>query len=569
MSHLRDKVLGTIFAAVLLMVPALVGAQEHKTKNDSPSPNRPAASAPAQRGATNNRQPAGMSGQRQGTNNRQPAGMSGQRQGTNNRQPAGMSGQRQGTNTGNRGTPNTTTKHAPYNAGDRSNQPGRGPRTATNAPGRTTGPGAAGANVGRSKKPGPSVGSRPGSAPVAGRPNSARPGYAGRSAGPGDRSNRPALERTTRNVGGHNVGYDRGGRVRTIQTRSGATVYRGTHNNVRVVRELPGGRRVVYAGRNYGLMERNYVRGYRMRTYYDHGRYRAVVYRPYTWYGRPYYVYAPYYYYHPAYYAWAFNPWARPVYYRWGWAGDPWYPYYGYYFAPSPYYLGANLWLTDFILAENLRMAYEAQQNEGAPPVRRMAGNEVQLTPEVKQMIAEEVKQQLDAEKAASARTSTAGSPVTAKDEMPPALDPGITVFVVASNLDVATPDGNECELTPGDVISRIDDTPDSDGKVQVRVTSSKEGDCARGSKPVVAVADLQDMHNRFREQLDAGLKQLAANQGKNGLPAAPDTGTSAAPDVPMPEPDKDVHAQMQGLEKEADEAEQDVKKSSPSGGGN
>jgi hypothetical protein len=310
-------------------------------------------------------------------------------------------------------------------------------------------------------------------------------------------------------------------------------------------------------------MERNYVRGYRMRTYYEHGHYRAVVYRPYTWHGRPYYVYAPYYYYRPAYYGWAFNPWAAPVYYRWGWAGDPWYPYYGYYFAPAPFYPYASLWLVDFILAENLRMAYDAQQSEGAPPVRRMAGaspNEVQLSPEVKQMIAEEVKQQLDAEKAASARTTSAGSPATSQDQLPPALDPGHTVFVVASNLEVATPDGNACELTPGDVITRIDDTPDSNDRVQVRVTSSKEGDCARGSKPAVKVADLQDMHNRFREQLDAGLKHLADNQGKNGLPAAPDTRTSAAADVPTPEPDQEVYDQMQEMQKEADEAEQDAK---------
>jgi hypothetical protein len=363
----------------------------------------------------------------------------------------------------------------------------------------------------------------------------------------------------------------RGNRLAMVR-KGDMTIYRGVHNNVRVVRELPGGRRVVYTGRNYGHMERNYVRGYRMRTYYEYGRYRAVVYRPYYWRGRPYYVYMPYYYYRPAYYGWAYNPWAAPVYYRWGWASDPWYSNYGYYFAPAPFYLGANLWLTDFILAENLRMAYDAEQRasleESAPPARYMAGaspNEVQLTPEVKQAIAEEVKQQLDAEKAASTRASAAGSPLASKDEMPPALDPGITVFVVASNLAVATPDGNECELTPGDVISRIDDTPGSDDKVQVRVTSSKEGDCTRGSKPAVAVADLQDMHNRFREQLDLGLKQLAANQGKNGLPAAPDTSTSAAADVPTPEPDKDVYTEMQGLQKEADEAEQDAKQRSSS----
>ena len=132
------------------------------------------------------------------------------------------------------------------------------------------------------------------------------------------------------------------------------TIYRGVHNNVRVVRDLPGGRRVVFAGRNYGHMDRDYVRGYRLRTYYEHGRYRAVVYRPYYWRGRPYYVYAPYYYYRPAYYGWAYNPWARPISYRWGWFGDPWYPYYGYYFAPAPFYSGASFWLADFILAETL-----------------------------------------------------------------------------------------------------------------------------------------------------------------------------------------------------------------------
>ena len=144
-------------------------------------------------------------------------------------------------------------------------------------------------------------------------------------------------QRTIRDVGGHKVGYDGSGRVRTIQTHSGATIYHGRNNGVRGVRNLPGGRHVEFTGRNYGHMERNYVRGYRMRTYYEHGRYRAVVYRPYSWRGRSYYVYAPYYYYRPAYYGWAYNPWAAQVYYQWGWMGNPWYGYYGYYFAPAPF----------------------------------------------------------------------------------------------------------------------------------------------------------------------------------------------------------------------------------------
>ena len=368
----------------------------------------------------------------------------------------------------------------------------------------------------------------------------------------------------TTHVAGHTVVRYPSGRT-VIQTRSGATIYRGAHNNVRVVHEFPGGRRVVFAGRNYGHMERNYARGFRQRTYYEHGRYRAVVYRSYMWRGRPYYIYAPYYYYRPGFYGWAYNPWAAPVYYQWGWAGYPWYGYYGYYFAPAPFYPGADLWLTDFILAENLKMAYDAQQSSEMPPVSQQANT--QLTPEVKQMIAEEVKQQLMAEKAAAARQTD--SPTPASDNPPPALDPARTVFVVASDLDVATPSG-DCELTPGDVINRIDDTPDGDGMVMVRVASSKQGDCTPGSKPAVNVADLQDMSNRFREQVDAGLKQLAENSGKNGLPTAPDASTTPDKDVPTPEPDKDVYAQMQDLQKQADQAQQDINRQSAGGvGGN
>ena len=468
----------------------------------------------------------------------------------------------------NNNTSSPPPKQAP--APNRSTAQPQRPATANHPPSKT------------SQRPGANPTTRPGTT------TTTRPGTA--TTRPGTTTTRPATttrptttrattsvtrvpQRTIRDVGGHKVGYDPAGHVRTIQTRSGATIYRGVHGNYRAVREFPGGRRIVFAGRNYGHMERPYARGYRMRTYYENGRYRAVVYRSYLWRGRPYYVYAPYYYYRPAYYGWAYAPWGVPVYYQWGWAGNPWYGYYGYYFAPAPFYPGANLWLTDYILAENLRMAYDAQQSgggEGVPPVRAAEANpnDVQLSPEVKQMIAEEVKQQLAAEKAAAARP--ADSPATPASVPPPALDPGRTVFVVASALDVATPAG-DCELTPGDVINRIDDTPDSDDMVTVRVASSKQGDCAQGSKPAVKVADLQDMSNRFREKLDAGLQQLAANSGKNGLPTAPDTSTTAAPDVPTPEPDKDVYAQMQGLQKEADQAEQDVQRQSASGqvGGN
>ena len=85
--------------------------------------------------------------------------------------------------------------------------------------------------------------------------------------------------------------------------------------------------------------------------------------------------------------------------------------------------------------------------------------------------------------------------------------------------------DGADCSLSPGDVVTRLDDNPDADQKVKVLVSSSQKSDCHSGSQLSMAVDDLQEMHNHFREQLDSGLKTLAENQGKNGIPAGPAPG--------------------------------------------
>jgi hypothetical protein len=65
-------------------------------------------------------------------------------------------------------------------------------------------------------------------------------------------------------------------------------------------------------------------------------------------------------------------------------------------------------------------------------------------------------------------------------------------------------------------------------------------------------------MHNQFRQQIDSGLKTLADNQGKNRLPAAPDTHTSAG-EVPAPAPD-DVQAELQKQQADANQTETEVK---------
>jgi len=71
-------------------------------------------------------------------------------------------------------------------------------------------------------------------------------------------------------------------------------------------------------------------------------------------------------------------------------------------------------------------------------------------------------------------------------------------------------------------------------------------------------------MHNHFREHIDAGLKQLAANQGK-GLPTAPDT-TMVASEVPPAAPDTNADSEIQNQRKQADQTEQEVVRQTSSG---
>jgi len=171
---------------------------------------------------------------------------------------------------------------------------------------------------------------------------------------------------------------------------------------------------------------------------------------------------------------------------------------------------------------------------------------------------------QTDSGKAGSSSGGGGAQPAST-NEVPPALDPARRIFVVADEVDV-TADGQECALTQGDVITRLTDTPDGDQKVNVSVTSSKKGDCAAGKSVLVAVDDLQEMHNHFQEQLDAGMKELASKQGTGGLPKAPDTGTTAS-DVPAPDPDKTAAKSLEDQDKSADQTETDVKQEAASGG--
>jgi hypothetical protein len=416
----------------------------------------------------------------------------------------------------------------------------------------------------------------------------------------GSLAHRAAPSREIRTRSGQTVHASfRGGHVRTIEAHN-MRIERGMHGQRRVVMER-NGRRIVTMGHNRGFVQRPYYRdrygrAYVQRTYYYGGRRYAYAYRTYYYGGSPYYYYAPPYYYHPAYYGWASQPWPAPAYYNWQYQAQPWYGYYGpNYYQPAPSYPAASNWLSDYSVGQYLKSAYEARQNNTgyllpqftsagvvasllstdplvgmfAPPSAAAylpAGKDSSsgqgITPEVKKEITEELQMQLDAEKNSAATPNAA----PANADQSPVLDPKHHIFLVASNLTATTDSGDECDLNPGDVLYRTGDTAGDDNKVDVTVKAAQKDDCAAGTNTAIAVDDLQEMQNHLREEMDAGLKELAANQGKNGLPAAPDTATTAG-EVPPPAADNSADKDLQQAQTDADQTENEVQQSASADG--
>lgn len=336
------------------------------------------------------------------------------------------------------------------------------------------------------------------------------------------------------------------------------SVVRADHSRVFAERGRRG-----YVERGYNYHGREFARRsyyYNGRAYdrYYHGYYRGGVYMN---------VYAPGYYYAPAFYGWAYNPWAAPITWGWGWGGSPWYGYYGYYFNPYPVYPSAAFWLTDYMISASLQAAFAAHQEAGEaagdpPPT---SGGSPAMTPEVKQMIADEVKAQLALENQEAQQNAQQKDVDPASSGITRLLSDGHPhVFVAGDGVDVVDANGQECAISDGDAL-RLQAAPPADAtEAQLVVLSSKGGkECPRSSTVTVQVSDLQEMQNHMRETIDQGLQDLKEKQGKGGLPAAPPSAqgqpSSAlyASAAPLPETNaaKDIQQQTQ----EADQAEKEV----------
>ena len=401
--------------------------------------------------------------------------------------------------------------------------------------------------------------------------------------------------RTVSLKGGGTASFRQNGQIRSIN-RNGMHISNGLHGGRTVMSER-GGTRIVSTGHG-GYVQRSYMtRGgvsYYSRTYYAGGAYHVGVYRSYYYGGFHYYGYHPGFWFHPGFYGWGWHPWGAPFYWGigiggWGWAGAPWWGFYSGWWNPYPYYAGPWFWLTDWLVAQQLQAAYAAQANAAAGydsgPANyggggsanysdsgggQPANTQVTLSPEVKDAIAEEVKAQLqEQEQQAPSQglgSNTGSAPAPTGDQVPPALDPARRTFVVNNAITLVS-DGQECELTGGDVLTRLTDTPDAKQKVTASVQASKKGECSEGKQVLVSVDDLQEMHNHFVEQLNNGMKELAAKQGTNGMPKAPDASTVAS-DLPDPQPDQNASKEISDQQAQADQAEAQAKQDAASAGG-
>jgi|HubBroStandDraft_6_1064221.scaffolds.fasta_scaffold05107_6 hypothetical protein len=377
---------------------------------------------------------------------------------------------------------------------------------------------------------------------------------------------------------GVTVKLDAHGHPAAIHDGHTTTISRGPHGERRVETLRADRSRLVSTGRHRGFAEQRFTQGgkdYARRSYYDHGHTFARVYHPYFYGGYPFYSYVPTFYYGPAYYGWAYNGWPVPVPYTWGWYRSPWFAPYGYYFSPYAAYPAPAFWIADYAIAASLQAAAEETGSASlrhqagvvlasAHPDDQNGGASVVMSKELKDTIAQQVKIIIADEKTAAAAQGNL-PPDEDADQVPPSLDPRFKLFIAFSSLSLDTNDG-ACALTAGDIVRRTEDTPDANNTLSVEVVSSKKDDCAVGTASRMALDDLEEMHDSFRQKIDDGLKSLSENQGKGGIPNGP-----AATVHPLPEgettPDPTVESDLEKQQQAADATEKDVQDISPDSG--
>lgn len=255
------------------------------------------------------------------------------------------------------------------------------------------------------------------------------------------------------------------------------------------------------------------------RTYVRENRTVVHHYDSYSRGGYVYHSYVPVVTYDPWFYGYALHPW-HPISYRWGFLYDPWYTPYGYYYHPYTTYYGPSYWLTDYLIADSLRShanrasaeanraeaaalrAEQVARNAQVNPIPVDTGKPAEITDEMKADIRSQVEEIIRAHERKEA--------VSLVDM----LRDADKIFVVADDVDVLKEGTEEsCSLTAGDLIRNREKLGDNDQMVKMIVVSAKKGSCKAGTKVLVSLIDLQEMHNAFAERLEEGMEKLKAQK--------------------------------------------------------
>ncbi len=336
-----------------------------------------------------------------------------------------------------------------------------------------------------------------------------------------------------------------------------------------VSRDLAGGQIHVvrYDNTLSGTVERTIRPGLTSRTFVSGGHVLyAHVYQRHVWhqFGRAfaYETFVPAVRYPGVYYAWTLAAWPRPINYTWGWQVQPWYPIYGSQFTPYPVYTSPDLWMTDYIIAESMRTAYQAQtvapasqpaqqpapaapapapdssvaapaaqlsdaapapQPSAAPPVSQssaMPSAPVSLppaiTPQVKAQLNAQIKVQLHEQQAAAAMPASLTTQST-----PPALRANHVFFQVVQPIDVPSGTANgHCTLSANDYIKRTGAMSNDDWMIPVVVELSRPSDCPEGLSTRIGLNDLNAMENEQEAQVMSAMQAASKSMGANGPPS-------------------------------------------------
>jgi hypothetical protein len=182
------------------------------------------------------------------------------------------------------------------------------------------------------------------------------------------------------------------------------------------------------------------------------------------------------------------------------------------------------------------------------------------LSPEVEQLVANEIKNQVALENAEAAQNAQGQTPDPASSGVARMLGDGQQhVFVVGTPIDVVDATGAECALGAGDVLQTIAPPAPTDKTASLTVLASNPNECAVSNSVAVGFDDLQEMQNHMRQSIDQGLDTIQQNQGQPGIPAAP--ATAAAPPAPAsfapvaPPPDPNANSEVSQQNQQANQA--------------